>query len=100
MLPLFTHLDEQRVRAQVTDERVKPRPTLHYRLPNSEIDQPGWDLAQPWNDWLVVERLAADPARLEALCGDYSAYLNAPLERLTSDWKQQCEQWLRRHRFL
>ncbi|NBC48710.1 MAG: alpha-L-fucosidase, partial [Gammaproteobacteria bacterium] len=47
-----------------------------------------------------VERLAADPARLEALCRDYWAYLNAPLERLTSDWKQQCDRWLHKHRFL
>ncbi len=94
MLPLFTHLDEARVRARVQDERIKSRPTLHYRLPNSEIDKPGWDLSAPWQDWLVVERLAADPARLEPLCAKYSAYLNNPFERLTGDWKQECQQWL------
>ncbi len=94
MMPLFTHLDETRVRNRVQDQRIKPRPTLHYRLPNSEIDQPGWDLRTPWQDWLVVERLAADPARLEQLCALYSAYLNNSLERLTGDWKQECQQWL------
>ncbi|MCF8005656.1 MAG: amidoligase family protein [Chromatiaceae bacterium] len=94
MLPLFTHLDEARVRAQVQDERVKARPALHYRLPNSEIDQPDWDLNRPWQDWLVVEQLAAEPARLDQLCAAYSAYLSNPLERLTGDWKQTCQQWL------
>ncbi|NBC47305.1 MAG: alpha-L-fucosidase, partial [Gammaproteobacteria bacterium] len=54
MLPLFLYVDEQRVRERIDDERVKSRPTLHYRLPNSEIARPGWDLAQPWSDWLVV----------------------------------------------
>ncbi|WP_462320748.1 amidoligase family protein [Halochromatium sp.] len=100
MLPLFTHLDEARVRARVQDERIKSRPTLHYRLPNSEVDKPGWDLSVPWNDWLVVERLAADPARLESLCSKYSAYLNNTLERLTGDWKQECQQWLSKNGLL
>ena len=94
MLPLFTLLDEGRVRERVQDERIKSRPTLHYRLPNSEIDRPGWDLSAPWQDWLAVERLAADPARLGQLCAKYSAYLNNRLERLTGDWKLECQQWL------
>jgi len=100
MLPLFAHLDERRVRAQVDDERVKPRPTLHYRLPNSEIDRPAWNLDQPWRDWLVVERLAADPARLQTLCHEYSTFLNDPLGRLTGDWKQRCGQWINEHGLL
>jgi len=94
MLPLFVHLDEQRVRGRVDDPRVKGRPALHYRLPNSEIDRPGWGLREPWADWLVVERLAADPARLSDLCRHYVGFLDRPLGRLTGDWKEECEQWL------
>lgn len=94
LLPLFVHLDEARVRARVQDERVKPRPALHYRLPNSEIDRPDWDLGVPWNDWLVVERLASDPARLMRLCHRYSDHLSAPLEQLGTDWSRQCNAWL------
>jgi hypothetical protein len=100
MLPLFAQVDETRVRARVDDDRVKPRPTLHYRLPNSEIDRPDWDLGQPWGEWLVVERLAADPVRLEALCRQYSDHLNDTLGRLTGDWKQECGQWLRENGLL
>ena len=98
LLPLFLHLDPERVRAKVDDARVKPRPTLHYRLPNSEIDVPGWDLGTAWVDWLVVERLAADPLLLDALCQDYAAFLAQPIERLVGDWAAETAQWLDRNR--
>lgn len=100
LLPLFAELDGERVRARVTDERVKARPTLHYRLPNSEIDRPDWDLREPWADWLVVERLAAAPQALAALCRDYAAFLDRPLGRLTGDWPSQCDQWLKQQGLL
>jgi hypothetical protein len=94
MLPLFAHVDEARVRARIDDERIKARPTLHYRIPNSEIDRPDWDLSRAWADWLVVERLAADPARLGELCRTYAAFLDRFLGRLTGNWPEDCEQWL------
>lgn len=94
LLPLFTHLDAGRVRARVEDERVKPRPTLHYRLPNSEIDRPDWDPSQPWADWLVVERLASDGARLAELRARYLEALGRPLDRLMGHWVEECGAWL------
>jgi hypothetical protein len=97
LLPLFTYLDAPRVRAVVDDVRVKPRPTLHYRLPNSEIDQPDWGLHGPWRDWLVVERIAADPVALADLCARYAEFLSHPLERLTGDWAEPTDQWLAAH---
>jgi hypothetical protein len=98
LLPLFLHLDAARVRAVVSDSRVKPRPTLHYRLPNSDIGNPGWDLGSVWRDWLVVERLAMDQARLDELCREYSRFLAQPLERLVGDWAATSAAWLRQHR--
>ncbi|HYW96181.1 MAG TPA: amidoligase family protein, partial [Bacteroidales bacterium] len=38
---------------------VSKRPTLHFRMPDSRIDQAGWTLATEWNNWNYVERLAA-----------------------------------------
>jgi len=100
MLPLFAEVDETRVRARVDDKRVKARPTLHYRIPNSEVGRPDWNLREPWADWLVVERLAADPPRLGELCRVYSAFLDRPLGRLTGNWMENCEQWLDANRLL
>ncbi|QQO57245.1 MAG: amidoligase family protein [Thiohalocapsa sp. PB-PSB1] len=95
MLPLFTHWDAQRVQDKVDDRRVKARPTLHYRLPNCEIDKPGWGLATIWADWLVLERLATDAVQLGAICRHYATFLDRPLARLSGNWLQECEKWLR-----
>lgn len=94
LLPLFAHLDRERVRAVIDDPRVKPRPALHYRLPNCEIDEPGWGIHLAWGDWLEVERLAAEPEKLDRLCAAYLDYLDRPLGRLMDDWALLVEPWL------
>ncbi len=97
MLPLFVYLDENRVRSQVDDELVKPRPTFHYRLPDCDIHKPEWGLHVAWNDWVEVERLAADETRLQACCAAYESYLDSPLERIFGDWAKTVErEWLDR----
>ena len=67
MLPLFAHLDHDRVRARLPYEKISARPTFHYRLPDSRVDDPAWTIAADWNRWVEVERLASDPARLAEL---------------------------------
>ena len=97
MLPLFAHLDPQRVRAVVDDERIKARPTFHYRLPDCDIDNPDWGLHVAWNDWVEVEHLAADTKRLQACCQAYLEELDKPLQRLFGSWdKTVADKWLRR----
>lgn len=97
MLPLFTFLDEDRVRARVDDELIKARPTFHYRLPDCLIDQPGWGIYVAWNDWVEVECLAANEEHLQACCNAYLEYLNSPMDRLFSNWADTVEnKWLDR----
>ncbi len=91
MLPLFLHLDERRVRRVTDDPLIKPRPTFHYRLPNCNIHEPDWNLAQAWNDWVQVERLAADADALAEVCTAYHAFLGQPLKRWFGDWNAQLE---------
>ncbi|NNL56670.1 MAG: amidoligase family protein [Pseudomonadales bacterium] len=86
MLPLFAHLDEDRVRAVVDDARVKARPTFHYRLPNCDIDNPDWNLGQPWGMWLEIEQLASHPQRLEQMCERYAGELNRLTHALEGRW--------------
>jgi hypothetical protein len=96
-LPLFLHLDEERVRAVVDDPLVKPRPALHYRLPNCDIHRPGWGFRVAWNDWLQVESLAASPRRLASCCDAYDRFLARPLQRWLGDWAHEvASTWLRR----
>lgn len=97
LLPLFLHLDEDRVREVTSDPLIKPRPAFHYRLPNCEIDEPGWGLHLAWNDWLEVEALAVDPKRLAACSAAYLAFLDKPLKRWLGDWaKEVSRSWLAR----
>jgi hypothetical protein len=67
MLPLFAHLDEDRVRRQLDDPLIKSRPTYHYRLPDTNFNKSGWGAVEEWNRWVIVERLAANPERLARL---------------------------------
>jgi hypothetical protein len=74
LLPLLTHLDEARVRAVLPHEKIGARPTFHYRLPDARVSDPGWSIAPDWNRWVAVERVAADPDRLERLGAAYLAF--------------------------
>lgn len=94
MLPLFAHIDEARVRAVVDDDRVKARPTLHYRLPNCQIDEHDWGLIRPWRDWLQIDALACDEKRLQTVCRGYRKYLHNPAGALFKDWARDCTRWL------
>jgi hypothetical protein len=74
LLPLLHHLDAQRVRAVLPNEKINGRPTFHYRLPDARVSDPGWSMAPEWNRWVVVERLAADRERLDAVGTAYLAF--------------------------
>lgn len=95
MLPLFTEVDAQRVRAVTDDPLIKARPTLHYRLPDCEIHRSDWSPARVWNDWCQVEFLAFDKPRLSACSAALYRHLGHPLERWLTDWVTEVEaQWL------
>ena len=91
MLPVFAHLDAERVRKAVDDHLVSARPALHHRLPNCEIERPGWDLTPDWNRWLVVEELAADAPRLDRLCRAYRDVLERPMGDWFGGWADTFE---------
>jgi hypothetical protein len=68
LAPALAVVDKDYVLAHVKEhDQVKARPALHYRLPNCCVDDPSWTIAEEWNRWVEIERLAADPRRIEAL---------------------------------
>ncbi len=64
LLPLLCHLDGPRVRRRLPAEKINPRPTWHYRLPNSEVSRTDWTIGREWARWVRVERLAENAALL------------------------------------
>lgn len=78
MLPLFAHIDRAHVERVIDDERVSARPTFHFRMPDSRVDDPCFRITDQWRAWLEVERLAADTPRLEQLCRGTFDALRSP----------------------
>ena len=95
MLPLFMHLDSERIRAALDDELINPRPTFHYRLPDCRIEEAGWSLASAWAPWLVVERLADEPSLLDRLSVDFLAAERPLFGVSRSGWSTHLDEWLR-----
>ncbi|MEO1695005.1 MAG: amidoligase family protein, partial [Pseudomonadota bacterium] len=84
LLPLLAHLDADRVRRALPDEKVRARPTFHYRLPNAEIGNPNWSALREWNRWVLVEQIAADDAFLTETL---DAYRRARGGALSGPWQ-------------
>ncbi|GAK44374.1 conserved protein [Tepidicaulis marinus] len=90
LLPLFTHLDEARVKRKVGDALIKARPTFHYRLPDSRLGQHPAPVTREWQRWLAVEHLAADGESLTRLAAAYLAESPSP-ER----WAEAGTAWIK-----
>lgn len=99
MLPLFAHLDLERVRWNLdeTPVKIRPRPTFHYRLPNCLIDQPDWTLGREWAGWVAVDDLAQQPRLIAAMSEDYLSRRGQRLIGYDEDWARRVEsEWLGR----
>lgn len=94
MLPMFAHIDEQRVTAVVDDPLIKPRPAFHYRLSNSCVDEDGWSIASPWNRWMQIERLASDPDALSSLSIAFARDRERMLRTVDKRWVDEVRKWI------
>lgn len=94
LLPLFAHLDKPLLDEYVTDPRIKSRPTLHYRLPDCDIDNPNWHFSSVWNDWVVVEQLANHAEDLAELRKLFRDSRKISLRNLTRSWQETSADWL------
>ncbi|MBO1518423.1 amidoligase family protein [Oceanisphaera pacifica] len=94
LLPLLAWHDEALVQSAVQDPKVNKRPTLHYRLPNSDIDNPHWSFAHAWQGWLQVEALANNEQKLAQVCQHYADHLDQLTPDFLDPWKYKVAQWL------
>ncbi|MDS1309545.1 MULTISPECIES: amidoligase family protein [Marinobacter] len=94
LLPLFAHLDKPLLDEYVEDPRIKSRPTLHYRLPDCDIDNPDWHFSTVWNDWVVVEQLANHAEDLRELRALFMDSRKISIRNLTTSWLETSTHWL------
>ncbi|MDZ7685104.1 MAG: amidoligase family protein [Gammaproteobacteria bacterium] len=95
MLPMFSEVDQDRVRAAVDDARIKPRPTFHYRMPNCDIGNPEWSLISEWNRWCIVE-LLAHSEELESIAEEYRNWRRDDLFPTDGRWLEIVDRWVNR----
>lgn len=92
MLPLFNYIDEERIGRVMDDPRINARPTLHYRLPNCEIEQLDWSLNQSWNVWCLVESLADDVDFRHSLNEEAREYFSKTIKLKEQSWLPRLDQ--------
>ncbi|MEX1299932.1 MAG: amidoligase family protein [Desulfotignum sp.] len=97
LLPLLSCVYPDMVQNAVADRKIKPRPAFHYRLPNCQIDHPGWSLARPWNLWWVVEELAQRPEDLKLMEARFLSMHRALIGVNRSEWTAWMDQWICDH---
>lgn len=94
LLPLFAHLDAPLLARHVQDPRIKKRPTLHYRLPDCDIDNPHWHFSTVWNDWVILDNIANNPADLAQLRAQFRDASTLSLHNLTHSKAELIHHWL------
>lgn len=94
MLCLFAMIDKDRVARAMDMEQIGIRPTFHWRLPDCRIDEPDWSLAREWNRWVLVERVAEDPALLRRLRAAWRDHRGS-LTSLRHEWAGTVARMLR-----
>lgn len=94
MYPLFAYVRREKVNTFQDIGKVNARPTFHYRLPNSLINEPTWSLASAWNYWVLVEELANDEERLRQMSKEYLSVRQNTLIGFDSKWTKKTEKWL------
>jgi hypothetical protein len=93
LLPIFLLCDPGRVRAQLDSPLIRPRPALHFRMPNSRVDEPDWLISHEWIHWVEVERLAANPRMLRRMAARYLGTGQSPLHLISARWRLETERW-------
>jgi len=93
MYPAFAFVDAQV--AQFDDiGKLSPRPTFHYRLPDCRINDSSWNLAQIWNKWVEVERLAHNQRSMEMLFREYWHIYHTTTFGFNKKWAQKMQEML------
>lgn len=92
LLPLFAFLDEKTVRSGMRNQKLNPRPTFHYRLPNCQLSRPSWSIEVEWQRWLLVEKLAQNTPLLKEMAESTLDGLTGKIGH--SEWMMDLNNWV------
>lgn len=86
MMPIFGMLNEDLILPEMEGKKNEPRPTYHYRLPNSRIDDANWRFEDEWKPWLEIEKLAEDDEMLNKLSRLYVTRKEKTVIAFRKEW--------------
>lgn len=95
MQPLFMYLDRELTLKLIEDTLTSSRPTFHYRLPNCSLDDESWTLADEWNRWVLVEKLAGFEDLLKTCCKTYLEMKDETMIRFEAKWVEFMSKWIK-----
>ena len=93
LLPLLIFIDKELLK-DLPPQKLSPRPTFHYRLPNSKIDEDSWSVAFEFNQWSLVEKIACDEEKLKSLIDAYWEFQETPFWFIKELWIERVKVWL------
>lgn len=95
LYPLFAEINHKKVNKLKGVGKLNARPTLHYRLPNSLIDNKNWSLAEEWNYWIIVENLAYDENALNKFSKKFIKIYDDTFLGFANTWRKEINKWVK-----
>jgi hypothetical protein len=93
LLPLFKYINAPLVMDYEDDARISARPAYHYRLPNCSLSDPNWSIAEEWNRWILVEKLANQQQQITRLSEAYLHPSGLQSKPDPDKWVAFIDQW-------
>jgi len=94
LVPLFLHLNSKLVKELIETEQSTGRPTWHYRLPNSNIQDKSWNYLDEWETWVLVEQVAGDSEMLSELQQLYTTMKPYDITTSKKAWTKKLDSFL------
>lgn len=94
LLPLFMFLNDTLTNSLIKEELTTSRPTYHYRLPNCSLEDENWTLAEEWNRWVLVEKLANDTKSLDQYSRAWIRMKRETLIGFEQKWTKLMDRWV------
>lgn len=95
LLPVFMFMNKSLTSQLMKEELTSARPTFHYRLPNCSIENKEWSLAQEWNRWVLVERLAEDEKALNRYARAFLNLDDKSVFSIKKKWIELMDRWVK-----
>ncbi|MDR9415741.1 MAG: amidoligase family protein [Gracilimonas sp.] len=94
LLPVFKFMNDDLTEQLLEETLTSARPTFHYRLPNCSIEEEQWSLAEEWNRWILVEKLAENKKILNQYARAFLTMDDKSVFGMKKKWIKLMDRWV------